>query len=56
MLLGVLVALFAAAAVLSRAVAGLVQFARSVLGPPLTVFTALIVLAAVLLLGNAVGT
>ena len=55
MLLGVLVALFAAAVVLSRAVAGLMQFARSVLGPPLTVFTALTVLALVLVVGNAAG-
>lgn len=53
MLLGVLVALLAAGIVLRRAVAGTVHFARSVLGPPLTVFTVLALLALVLVAGHA---
>ncbi|RRO14268.1 hypothetical protein EIL87_21305 [Saccharopolyspora rhizosphaerae] len=53
MLLGVLVALFATAVVLARAMSGLAGILRSVLGPPAAVFTVLSVLALVLLAGNA---
>ncbi|MEV4649352.1 hypothetical protein [Saccharopolyspora sp. NPDC049426] len=53
MLFGILVALFAAAVVLARAMSGLATIARSVLGPPAAVFTVLSVLALVLLAGNA---
>ncbi|MDI2029336.1 hypothetical protein QFW96_11975 [Saccharopolyspora sp. TS4A08] len=53
MFLGVLVALFAAAVVLGRALSGVAGIARSVLGPPAAVVTVLSVLALVLLAGNA---
>ncbi|TWF95204.1 hypothetical protein [Saccharopolyspora dendranthemae] len=53
MLFGVLVAMFAAAVVLARAMSGLAGIVRSVLGPPAAVFTVLSVLALILLAGNA---
>ena len=56
MLLGVLIAMFAAAVVLARAMSGLAGIIRSVLGPPAAVFTVLSVLVLILLAGNAGAT
>ncbi|MCI2417420.1 hypothetical protein MOQ72_08285 [Saccharopolyspora sp. K220] len=53
MLVGIVIALIAAAVVLRRAVEGLMAVARTVLGPPLTVFAVLLVLTLMMLAGFA---